>query len=94
MQGMGIKIAVESHRRNKPYSMGTLVWQLNDVWPVVSWSSVDSYGTWKAQHYTTRRLYKDVKTFIHNDKSNPDFYNVYVVNDLQKQFTFNVSVSV
>jgi len=57
MQGLGIKIAVESHRRNKPYSMGSLVWQLNDVWPVTSWASVDSYGTWKAQHYVTKRLY-------------------------------------
>jgi beta-mannosidase len=57
MQAYSIGIAVNTHRRSKPYCMGTLYWQLNDVWPVTSWSSVDYYGVWKALHYHSKRLY-------------------------------------
>jgi len=39
--------------------MGTLYWQLNDCWPVASWSSIDYYGNWKALHYRVQALYAD-----------------------------------
>lgn len=52
-----VKVAMEAHRRAKPYCMGTLFWQLNDCWPVVSWSSIDYYGRWKALQYYSRRAY-------------------------------------
>lgn len=55
-----VKVAVEAHRRAKPYCMGTLFWQLNDCWPVVSWSSIDYYGRWKALQYYARRAYAQV----------------------------------
>jgi len=60
LQGDAIKIAMEAHRRDMPYCMGTLFWQHNDCWPVASWSSRDYYGRWKAQHYFTREAYKDI----------------------------------
>lgn len=54
MQGRGMCLGIESHRVNRPYCMGSLYWQLNDSWPVVSWSSVDYYNNYKAMHYYVR----------------------------------------
>ncbi len=51
------KYAVEHWRRSMPRGMGTLYWQLNDCWPVASWSSIDSLGRWKALHYMARQIY-------------------------------------
>lgn len=57
LQGMAMKYAVEGWRRNMPRSMGALYWQLNDMWPAPSWSSLDWKGNWKALHYMARRFY-------------------------------------
>lgn len=57
MQGEGIKSVIEGHRRNRPYSMGSLYWQLNDSWPVVSWAGIDYYNNWKPLHYKAREVY-------------------------------------
>jgi beta-mannosidase len=57
LQGMAIKYAVEHWRRAMPRGMGTLYWQLNDCWPVASWSSIDSLGRWKALQYMATRFY-------------------------------------
>ncbi|MDM8528354.1 glycoside hydrolase family 2 protein [Anaerolineales bacterium HSG24] len=56
-QGMAIKYAVEHWRRTMPRGMGTLYWQLNDCWPIASWSSLDYYGRWKALHYMARHFF-------------------------------------
>ncbi len=56
-QGMGMRLGIEAQRRSRPYCMGTLYWQLNDIWPVASWSSIDSYGNWKALHYQAGRAF-------------------------------------
>jgi beta-mannosidase len=57
LQGMAMKYAVEHWRRNMPRTMGTLYWQLNDLWPAPTWSSLDWRGNWKALHYIAKRFY-------------------------------------
>jgi beta-mannosidase len=58
--------------------MGTLYWQMNDSWPVVSWSSIDYYGNWKALQYQARRAYANViLSGIHEG----DNFNVWVCSD-------------
>lgn len=52
-----IRYAVEHWRRNMPRTMGALYWQLNDIWPGPSWSSLDFEGHWKALHYAARRFF-------------------------------------
>ncbi len=59
-QAMAIKTAVEYWRCLKPHCTGTLFWQLNDTWPVASWSSLEYGGGWKLLHYAARRFYQPV----------------------------------
>ncbi|GMV04050.1 MAG: hypothetical protein AMXMBFR53_03310 [Gemmatimonadota bacterium] len=59
-QAEGVGLALEAHRRSWPRTGGTLYWQLNDTWPVVSWSSVDALGRWKALHHEARRVFATV----------------------------------
>ncbi|MBN2091225.1 glycoside hydrolase family 2 protein [candidate division KSB1 bacterium] len=60
LQAEGIQYAIEAHRRKKPYCMGSLYWQINDCWPVASWSSIDYYGRWKALHYFAKKAFADI----------------------------------
>ncbi len=60
LQGMAMKYACEHWRRSMPRGMGTLYWQLNDVWPVASWASIDYHGRWKALHYMARDFFAPV----------------------------------
>lgn len=78
LQAEGMKTAIEAHRRAKPYCMGTLFWQLNDCWPVTSWSSVDYFGNWKAFHYQTKRSFENILISVNEEENQ---YKVYVVND-------------
>ena len=78
MAGEAIKRAVEAHRRAMPYCMGSLYWQLNDCWPVASWSSLDYYGNWKALHYYAREFFSPVLLSVLEKDDN---INLFVVND-------------
>jgi beta-mannosidase len=79
-----IKIGAEHLRRQRPRTMGSLYWQLNDCWPVASWASIDYYGRWKALHYYARRFYDDllVSPYQHDDK-----IDIYVVSDKLQPLT-------
>ena len=75
MQAKGIKQAIEAHRRAKSICMGTLYWQLNDCWPVTSWSSVDYYGRWKALQYYVKKSYeKYLISFMQNNQDIQVFF--------------------
>ncbi len=78
LQGKGIRHGLEAHRRNRPYCMGTLYWQLNDSWPVVSWSSIDYYGNWKALHYEAKRAFSPL---LINPIQREDSLHVYLISD-------------
>ncbi|CAM3272681.1 Beta-mannosidase [Flavobacterium longum] len=78
LQADGMKTAMEAHRRKKPYCMGSLYWQLNDCWPVTSWSSIDAFGRRKALHYQARRSFADV---LVSAEKRGDTLSVFIVND-------------
>ena len=59
LQAWGTGYGIYQHIKQQPRCMGTLYWQLNDCWPVASWSSIDYYGNWKALHYRAQALYCD-----------------------------------
>ena len=89
LQGHGMRHGMEAHRRNRPYCMGSLAWQLNDSWPVVSWSGIDYYGNWKAMHYQTRRAFAPV---LVNAIREGDNLCYYLISDLleDKDVTLNL----
>lgn len=60
LQADGIKFGLEGHRRAMPYNMGSLYWQINDCWPVASWSSTDYYQKWKALQYYVKKGFSPV----------------------------------
>lgn len=60
LQADAIRYGVEHWRRNRGRCMGAIYWQLNDCWPVASWSSIDYFGRWKALHYSAKRFFAPV----------------------------------
>ncbi|MBS1573016.1 MAG: glycoside hydrolase family 2 protein [Bacteroidetes bacterium] len=86
LQARGMKIAIDAHRSAKPYNMGSLYWQLNDVWPVTSWSSVDYFNRRKAAHYTIKKSFEPVVFTFKNEKNS---LTINLVNDLQQDLSGN-----
>lgn len=78
MQADGIALAALHHRASRPYTMGSLYWQLNDVWPGASWSSVDYFGRWKALHFAARRFFAPVTVAALRDEGST---RVRLIND-------------
>ena len=74
LQAHGITIGIEAHRRNRDRCMGSLYWQINDCWPVASWSSIDYYGTWKASQYAAKKSFQNLLISAENNQDNIDFY--------------------
>ncbi len=82
LQAEGIKFGLEGHRRAKPYNMGSLYWQLNDCWPVASWSSTDYYQKWKALQYYVKKGFEPVLVSPYEDEVK---LKVGIVNDRLEQ---------
>ncbi len=78
LQAEGIRYGVEHWRRHRDIVAGILYWQLNDCWPVASWSSLDYFGRWKALHYATRRFFAPLMLSI---EDGPQSQGLYVTND-------------
>jgi len=65
LQAEAIRYGVEHWRRNRGRCMGAIYWQLNDIWPTASWSSIDWFGRWKALHYYAKRFFAPVMISCH-----------------------------
>lgn len=91
LQADAMKMAMEAHRRDMPYCMGSLVWQHNDCWPVASWSSRDFYGRWKAQHYFTVKSFDDL---LVSPIVEGDILKVYAVSDRLKKTSGTLMVRI
>lgn len=74
LQAEAMRYGVEHWRRNRGRCMGTLYWQLNDCWPVSSWSSIDYYGRWKALHYAAKKFYAPVLLSAKENGRNVEFH--------------------
>jgi beta-mannosidase len=78
LQATVIQYGAEAHRRAWPYNAGSLYWQLDDCWPVASWSGIDYFGRWKALHYAARRFFAPVLVSPVEEDGN---VRVFAVND-------------
>ena len=84
-QAEAMEYGVEHWRRNRNncHCMGALYWQINDCWPVASWSSIDYYARWKALHYFAKKFYNP---FYINAFETNDFFEIWFCNDLPMKF--------
>ena len=90
MQGLAVKSAVEHMRRNRGQCMGALYWQLNDSWPVASWSSIDYFGRYKALQYMAKNFFAPVAGSI---ERNGNVVSVYIENETRDIEVRRVKIS-
>jgi beta-mannosidase len=90
LQAEGIKIGAEHLRRIMPHNMGSLFWQIDDCWPVASWSSIDYTGRWKALQYYARRFYSEVLVSPHEENGN---LSIFVVSDRMQPVAAQLELS-
>jgi len=83
LQAEAIRYGVEHWRRNRHRVSGTLYWQLNDCWQVISWASIDYFGRWKALHYAAKRFYAPVLISAEEEDKR---VKLHVTNDLLERF--------
>jgi beta-mannosidase len=90
LQAEGIRLGAEHLRRQMPHNMGSLYWQLNDCWPVASWSSVDYFGRWKALQYYARRFYSQL---LVSPRANGGTVDFHIVSDRPEATTARLVVT-
>jgi beta-mannosidase len=83
LQAEAIRAGVEHWRRNRGRCMGAIYWQLNDCWPVASWSSIDSMGRWKALQYESAHFFAPVAASLKKEESG---FSVWVTNETRREF--------
>lgn len=76
LQADAIRQAIEAHRIAMPFCMGSLYWQINDCWPVASWSGMDYYQNWKAMHYAVKKAFEPVMVAAQADSMGIGIYGV------------------
>lgn len=91
LQADAIRTAVEHFRRNRGRCMGALYWQLNDCWPTVSWSAIDSEGIGKALYYASKKFFAPVLLSAHEKGSDVTFN---VSNETKDAFHGNIRLTV
>lgn len=91
LQAHGITMGIEAQRRSRPYNTGTLYWQLNDCWPVVSWSSIDFMGNWKALHYKAKRSFENV---LVSNTIEDNIIETFLVNDSLEAVEGNLQLEI
>ena len=91
-QAVAIKTAVEYWRRLQPICMGTLIWQLNDNWPVASWSSLEYNGEWKQLHYHAKRFFSPVLGSAFNNKRGE--VELWAISDLADRAQATMAVTI
>ncbi|WP_411342950.1 beta-mannosidase [Paenibacillus sp. WLX1005] len=92
LQAEAMQMAIEAHRRNKPYCMGTLYWQMNDCWPVASWAGMDYFGRWKALHYYAKRSFRDLAVSV--DGTSGEQFDIYAISDILSPAALTLRVKV
>ncbi|HEX7176318.1 MAG TPA: glycoside hydrolase family 2 protein [Pyrinomonadaceae bacterium] len=90
LQAEGIRVGTEHFRRIRPRNMGALYWQVNDCWPVASWSGIDYFGRWKALQHYARRFYGEVLVSPHEEDGH---VRVHVVSDRTRPASATLRVS-
>jgi beta-mannosidase len=91
LQALSIKVACEHWRRIKPHNMGTIIWQLNDIWPVASWSSLEYDGRWKMLHYYEKNFYAPLLISAIENEDNIEIWATSDINSSQNA-TFNLDL--
>ena len=89
IQAEGVRYGVEHFRRNYGRTMGSIYWQLNDCWPVASWSSIDYEGRWKALHYHSKKFYAPILISIEENKRSMKAH-VVITNDTRNDISGTV----
>jgi len=88
-----MQTGVEHWRRNMPHCMGALYWQLNDCWPVASWSSIEFTGRWRALHHVARRFFAPLLVSAHVPGDETTITGNYRRSDVRKVHLYTVSDS-
>ncbi|MGE4286416.1 MAG: glycoside hydrolase family 2 protein [Phycisphaerae bacterium] len=90
-QALAIKTGAEYWRSIKPVCQGVLYWQLNDNWPVASWSSIENNGNWKQLHYQAKRFFEPVMSCVIKQGDN---FQLHLVSDLAADVDVDIELAI